>query len=106
MTEYRDWQPGDGLRCSYSRHAPAELPCGKPVRTAITEMSPVGRKAVVQVRALCASHAPGGLQPGQITTEARKIAVERLCAERWDEYQKYYMAAIEELRSPPPSDAR
>jgi hypothetical protein len=98
-TEYRDWQPGDGLRCSFSNRTPAEVPCGKPVKTSVS-VQDVGsyRDRTVQ-RPLCANHAPGGTPPHQVTVEARKVAHERLCTEHWDEYNKYYLDAIAEITS-------
>lgn len=96
-TEYRDWRPGDGLRCAYSRSAPREIPCGQPIKTAVSIQQPARGAERTVVKALCKNHAPGGVLPSKLTTEARKVAIERLCSERWEEFEKYYREALESL---------
>lgn len=98
-TEYRDWQPGDGLRCAYSKTAPREFPCGKPIMSSVSTQSPVGRADRTVIKAVCKNHAPGSVSPSVITTEARKRAVERLCSEYWNKFEKYYSEAIAALKA-------
>jgi hypothetical protein len=93
-TVYRDWQPGDGLRCSFAKAAPIEVPCGPPVTTAIKEVDVIDRKPFSTKKPLCKNHAPGGLLPNVLVAEAKKIAIERLCVEHWDDFEKYYRDAI------------
>jgi hypothetical protein len=64
------------------------------VTTAIKEVDVIGRKSFSTKKALCKNHAPGGLLPNVLVAEAKKIAIERLCAEHWDDFEKYYRDAI------------
>lgn len=94
----RGWRPGDGLTCVHAKKAPRELPCGRPVITEITPTNSVGKRGFQVNRALCAQHAGIDPAPGQVMTAARKIAVERLCAEHWADYCQYLNEAIAEVK--------
>ncbi|MFJ1765040.1 hypothetical protein ACIOD2_32265 [Amycolatopsis sp. NPDC088138] len=98
LGENRDWRPGDGLNCGHAAKAPAELPCGRPVKANVREQSsrPGGPKRTV-VTPLCQNHAMEGITPSALLIKARREAFEELAAAHWDEFQKYLKAAIERL---------
>lgn len=98
LGETREWRPGDGLICGHANRAPAEMPCGRPVKTNVREQStrPGGPKRTV-VTPLCQNHAMDGITPGALLIKARREAFEQLAAEHWDEYQKHLKAAIDRL---------
>lgn len=84
----RDWEPGDGIRCRFAKRAPANIPCGLPVRTRITKSgSRPGGPVREWVTPMCANHAGG--QPGTLSAAADKAARERLIAAHYEEYLGY-----------------
>lgn len=97
----REWQPGDGLTCTYAKRAPVDLPCGKPTVTAVSTQSAGPRNGNRTVhRPLCEHHASGHLNgetPGKVVTEAKKVATERLIHQHWDEFQRYIADAVATL---------
>jgi hypothetical protein len=96
--EWRDWKPGDGLRCRYARQAPREVPCGPPVRTHIRQERVHGKERTV-VSPVCENHADFGKPPPtKVLTNARRLATERLIAEHWDVYTKYLHEAVAEAQ--------
>lgn len=88
----RDWQPGDGIQCSFARMASRGIPCGPPVKTSEDTVSGgPGRKDRLVRRPLCAAHAAGrtgGPTPSDVTARAEKKAVQQLVATHWNEYQE------------------
>ena len=99
-TETRDWQPGDGLVCTYSKRSP--IPCQFPTKTRITTMQRVYNGGVtesVKCLPVCAMHAISNpeRQPGVLMAKAQKIAAERLVQEHLDDYAKYVTEAIAEM---------
>lgn len=98
--EYRDWQPGDGLTCRFARQAPLEIPCGRPVRTAISVHTVAGRNPRTHVSPLCANHADFGMPPPlQVMTASKRAAQEALTVAHWEEYQALLKAAVDERMS-------
>lgn len=95
MTTMRDWEPGDGATCTYSRMS--SLPCGRPVKTRIISFTGQGQmngRKVTQRRPVCANHAsPAPTRPGEkpktINAAARRMAIERLISDHWDEFHKH-----------------
>lgn len=104
----RAWQPGDGLICSFSKRAPRERPCGRPVAVTITQdLRPCWRSWCRDSarecdcgrrtrRLVCANHIPSLASPGAISVEARKKATERLLVEQWDTWQRYVKELTDE----------
>lgn len=93
---YRDWQPGDGILCARSRQAPAEMPCGRPVRTLVNIVSDVRRGQHTRVTALCANHSDWGVAPTAVMLQARKAATEKLISAHWGEFQGYLKDLVQE----------
>lgn len=86
----RDWQPGDGLRCSASSRSP--VACGQPVKTQEKVVTGVNQSPRVVRRPLCALHAAVDLADtsvGQLRADAEKAAHQRLASENWAEFQRY-----------------
>lgn len=100
-SELRDWLPGDGLTCTYSKRAPE--PCGRPIKTAVsTQSGGPGRPDRIVKRPLCEHHAVGrttGWAPGKVRAEADRRAHQRLVHEHWAEFQRYVSEATAEIRS-------
>lgn len=90
---YRDWRPGDGITCGHAAKAPREIPCGPPVRTALTHMSSHGRE-VNKATPVCVNHSDGATPPSVVMVAARKAATERLIVAHWDEYQESLRQAV------------
>jgi hypothetical protein len=106
--ELRDWEPGDGLTCSYAKRAPAGLPCGRPVKTAVSVEDGGPRRADRKIRRpLCEHHARGRmadrLTPGVARSQAERAAFERLAHEHWEDFQTYFAEEIDRLMKQPPS---
>lgn len=94
----RDWEPGDGIQCRHAGKAPADMPCGKPVKTSISRRSTrPGGPEIDDRAALCVNHARIGNPPNKIMLAAKKYATEKLVARHWDEYRQYLEQAIADL---------
>ncbi|MFB4320652.1 hypothetical protein [Actinomadura sp. 21ATH] len=108
--EIREWQPGDGLACSWANRAPSRIPCGPPVAVQVNRVHSGTQFEKAYRRVVCALHLPGSVQPGEVMVDAEKAARERLAVAHWDEYQaliaeeisrrveEAYSFASEELR--------
>ena len=101
--ELRDWQPGDGLVCSYSKRSP--IPCGRPVKTAVsTESQGPQRGNRIMRRPLCELHAAGrmgGMSPGQLRMQAERNAYQWLAHKHWSEFTEYVEQEIARLSATP-----
>lgn len=90
----REWQPGDGLRCSAGKKAGRVL-CGPPVAVVLLVKSYHWRTKEDRFhRISCALHLPGVTSAGDISAAADRAARERLLVEHWDDYQQYLSEAI------------
>jgi hypothetical protein len=101
-----DWQPGDGLVCSYAKRSP--VPCGRPVKTAVSEEDGGPRRARrIMRRPLCQHHAKGrisGVSTSVIRAQAETNAWQRLAHEHWEEWQGYLADEIDRLMKLPGDD--
>lgn len=106
--QLRDWEPGDGLRCYLAKRSP--VPCGPPVKTAVSVESSGPRSPNKTVRRpMCSHHASArvaGTTLGAVRAEAERMAYQRLAHEHWDEfqalvsgYQETLLARIDEVES-------
>ncbi|MFI7691743.1 hypothetical protein ACIBQ6_21930 [Nonomuraea sp. NPDC049655] len=85
----REWQPGDGLRCSVGKKT-TRVPCGPPVAVTLQVNSYRWRPNEDRYqRVVCALHLPGVTSAGEISADADKAARERLLVEHWEDYQRY-----------------
>lgn len=97
-TTLLEWQPGDGVRCTYAATAPSELPCGPPIKTKVLHLSQARRKTSYVRKPLCARHCGEAPLPGAVLKQARKAAAEQVIVENYERYQQLVADAISSAR--------